>query len=94
MKRRLNYLFNVYLNNKNYGRALSVTLEALCEGDPEKAQLVARNTVAVIRALMPKNPETSAPVTSNSSGGGGRHVAGASESDESEEYAREMEDAD
>jgi hypothetical protein len=54
MKRRLNYLFNIYVSNKNYAKALAITFESICEGDPEKAQLLARNTIAVIRALLPE----------------------------------------
>jgi glycosyltransferase involved in cell wall biosynthesis len=54
MKRRLNYLFNIYVSNKNYAKALAITLETICEDDSEKAQLVARNIIAVIRALAPE----------------------------------------
>ena len=51
-KRRLNYLFNVYLNNRNYMKALSTTLAAVVDGDDEKVHLVSRNFLAVIRALI------------------------------------------
>jgi glycosyltransferase involved in cell wall biosynthesis len=51
-KRRLNYLFNVYLTNKNYMKALSTTMAEVIDGDEEKSHLVSRNLLAVRRALI------------------------------------------
>ncbi len=51
-KRRLNYLFNIYLANKNYVKALSTTMAAISDGEDDKMQLVSRNLLAVMRALI------------------------------------------
>ncbi len=51
-KRQLNYLFNVYLNNKNFLKAISVTMAPFIEGGDEKAHLMSRNLLAVIRSLV------------------------------------------
>jgi hypothetical protein len=52
LKRRLNYLFNIYLNNRNYLKALTITMASVVEGDDEKAHLISRNILTVIRALI------------------------------------------
>lgn len=51
-KRQLNYLFNVYLSNKNYMRALTITMAPFVQGGDENTHLVSRNILAVIRALV------------------------------------------
>ncbi|MBA3811497.1 MAG: glycosyltransferase [Caulobacteraceae bacterium] len=51
-KRQLNYLFNIYLNNKNYIKALSITMAPFIEAGDEKAHLMSRNILAVIRSLV------------------------------------------
>lgn len=51
-KRRLNYLFNIYLTNKNYARALAVTLESLLDVDQARVNAVARNIITVMRAMI------------------------------------------
>ncbi|MGI8840784.1 MAG: glycosyltransferase family 2 protein [Caulobacteraceae bacterium] len=51
-KRRLNYLFNIYLNNKNYMKALATTIGPAVDGDDEKSQLISRNLLAIMRGLI------------------------------------------
>ncbi|MEO8927084.1 MAG: glycosyltransferase family 2 protein [Caulobacteraceae bacterium] len=56
-KRRLNYLFNIYLSNKNYAKALAVTLGSLVEVDDHRIQVVSRNIIAVFRGILQAQEE-------------------------------------
>ena len=50
-RRRLGYLFNIYLENKNYRKAIYTALAEVIDADEEKLMAVSRNLVAVFRAM-------------------------------------------
>ena len=50
-KRRLSYLFSIYLANNNFAKAISTTLSEIVDVDEDKLLLASRNIVAVLRAI-------------------------------------------
>ena len=50
-RRRLGYLFNIYLENKNYRKAIYTALAEVIDADEEKLMAVSRNLVAVFRSM-------------------------------------------
>jgi glycosyltransferase involved in cell wall biosynthesis len=51
-RRRLNYLFNIYLTNGNFSKAIYTTLSSVVDGDEQKLRTASRNLVAVFRAML------------------------------------------
>jgi hypothetical protein len=51
-RRRLNYLFSIYLANNNFPRAIATSLAAVVDADDETLMAVSRNLVAVFRAML------------------------------------------
>jgi glycosyltransferase involved in cell wall biosynthesis len=51
-RRRLNYLFNIYLENGDFSKAIYTTLSSVIEGDEKKLRTASRNLVAVFRAML------------------------------------------
>jgi glycosyltransferase involved in cell wall biosynthesis len=51
-RRRLNYLFNIYLENGDFSKAIYTTLSSVMEGDDQKLRTASRNLVAVFRAML------------------------------------------
>jgi glycosyltransferase involved in cell wall biosynthesis len=51
-RRRLNYLFNIYLANGNFSKAIFTTLSSVMDGDEQKLRTASRNLVAVFRAIL------------------------------------------
>ena len=51
-RRRLNYLFNIYLENGEFSKAVYTTLSSVMEGDDRKLRTASRNLVAVFRAML------------------------------------------
>ena len=58
-RRRLNYLFSIYLFNNNFGKALATTLGALFPGEEQKVNQVSRNIIAVFRTMLQAQEELS-----------------------------------
>ncbi len=51
-RRRLNYLFNIYLENGDFAKAIYTTLSSAVGGDDQKLRTASRNLVAVFRAMI------------------------------------------
>lgn len=51
-RRRLNYLFDIYLTNGHFSKAIYATLSSVMDGDEQKLQTASRNLVAVFRAMI------------------------------------------
>jgi glycosyltransferase involved in cell wall biosynthesis len=51
-RRRLNYLFDIYLTNGNYANAVFTTLSSVMDADEQKLRTASRNLVAVFRAML------------------------------------------
>ena len=51
-RRRLNYLFNIYLENGDFSKAIYTTLSSALGGDEQKLRTASRNLVAVFRAMI------------------------------------------
>ncbi len=50
-RRRLGYLFNIYLENRNFRKAIYTALAEVIDADEEKLMAVSRNLAAVFRAM-------------------------------------------
>ncbi len=50
-RRRLGYLFNIYLENRNFQKAIYTALAEVINADEEKLMVVSRNLAAVFRAM-------------------------------------------
>jgi glycosyltransferase involved in cell wall biosynthesis len=51
-RRRLNYLFNIYLENGEFSKAIYTTLSSVMDGDEWKMRTASSNLVAVFRAMI------------------------------------------
>jgi len=51
-RRRLNYLFDIYLTNGNFSKAIYTTLSSVMDGDEQELRAASRNLVAVFRAMI------------------------------------------
>jgi glycosyltransferase involved in cell wall biosynthesis len=51
-RRRLNYLFNIYLTNGDFSKAIYTTLSSVMDGSENKLRAASRNLVAVFRAMI------------------------------------------
>ena len=50
-RRRLGYLFNIYLENRNFQKAIYTALAEVIDANEEKLMVVSRNLAAVFRAM-------------------------------------------
>jgi glycosyltransferase involved in cell wall biosynthesis len=51
-RRRLNYLFNIYLANGEFSKAIYTTLSSVMDSDERMLRTTSRNLVAVFRAML------------------------------------------
>ena len=50
--RRLNYLFDIYLANRNFAKAIYTTLSSVLDSDEQKLEIASRKLVGVFRAML------------------------------------------